>query len=86
MVAPRVLHDVVVRAVLGTISDREDGVVKNGPARGVSDDALHVVLERVRASADGDGHGLLGDRCLELGDAVARNIRVAQHLDLSGER
>ena len=62
-VAPGVLHDPVVGAVLAAVADDEDAVVERGAAGRVEDTA-GVQLELALVGLDGNADGLVGS-CLQ---------------------
>jgi len=64
---PRVLDEVVVNTVEGTVADSKDGVVELSTAGRASDDTRLVVLEDGSVGLNGDGNGLLVKSRLELG-------------------
>jgi len=68
---PRVLNEVVVNTVEGTVADSKDGVVKRGTAGSTSDDTRLVVLEDRSVGLNGDGNGLLVEGGLELGGGLS---------------
>ncbi len=67
---PRVLNEVVVNTVEGTVADSEDGVVKVDTTGSTGDDTSLVVLEDRSVGLNGDGNGLLVEGGLELGGGL----------------
>jgi len=68
---PRVLDEVVLNTVEGTVADSKDGVVEVGTARSTGDDTRLVALEDGSIGLNGDGNGLLVKSRLELGWGVS---------------
>jgi len=73
--APRVLDEEVVLAILSTITDSEDTVVKLGTAGGASNDTTGVALEGHLVGLNGDGDWALSNGSLQLGGRLGGNIR-----------
>jgi len=83
---PRVLDKVVVGAVLSSVADGEDTMVKVGSTGRSGEDTRVVHLEGSSVSFDSDGGRAHGDGSLKGGGVVLRNVRVFGGLNGSGLR
>merc|ERR1719469_1717390 len=79
--APRVLHEEVIGAVFGAVTNSEDTVVEGGSTVSASEDTGLVMLEHDFVGFDGDGDGLLGEGVLEAFGGALGNLGESGDLD-----
>jgi len=81
--APGVLDDPVLLAMIGTVTNGEDSVVKIGAARCGVEDTIFVVLKCRLVSLDGDREWLTSKGGLHLGNVIFLDVGVGCDLGSS---
>ena len=82
--SPGVSHEVVLLAVLGSVTNSGDGVVELGSASGGVEDTGLVLLEDGSIGLNSHGDWLLGDGGLELVDGLSWDGSVGLDINLTG--
>jgi hypothetical protein len=74
--SPRVLDEEVVLAILSTIANGKDTMVKSGTTSGASNDTTSVALEGSLVSLDGNRDGRIVQSSLKLATRSVLDIMV----------
>ena len=83
LISPRVSDDVEIFAVLGSITNGHDSVIKLKFTFGTAENSACVALEDVAVGIEGDGNWLFVNSSLKLSDGASWDVRVALDVDNS---